>query len=453
MGEFLVPKTIELTEKELRKLHIVKQVAEGKLRQVEAAESLGLTDRQVRRLVSKYRDQGAESFASKLRGKPSNNKIAQELKDKVIKLVQDKYPDFGPTFAAEKLDELNGLKVSVSTLRRAMIECGVWSEKKQKKPVHRTRRPRRPCYGDMEQFDGSKHDWFEGRYNHGEYTTLLASIDDATSKVNAWFSEYEGTVPVMKFWWKYFKQYGKPKVIYLDRHSTYKVNAKNALDDDSMISQFTRAMRELGVQVINANTPQAKGRVERLFGTLQDRLVKELRLAGINNPTDANEFLQGYLPTFNARFNVAPASSANAHIPLSKQDKLAAILSEQAARAVSRDFVVRFKNYWYQLHKEQPTTVLPGARVVIEERLDDTLHIRLRGKYLNYTQLAAQPPKPQKPMTALTPGTLNVTHQLEAKTKSKSTKPSPNHPWRKFTMLPYNISNKPNQKRPSRKWS
>jgi len=178
-----------------------------------------------------------------------------------------------------------------------MVDNEVWREKRRKKPVHRTRRPRRSCYGDMEQFDGSNYDWFEGRYNHGEYTALLASIDDAKSKVNAWFSNYEGTVPVMKFWWGYFEKYGKPHSIYLDRHSTYKVNSKNALDDDSIVSEFTRAMRELGVQVINANSPQAKkGRVERLFGTLQDRLVKELRLAGINNPNDANKFLQAYLP-------------------------------------------------------------------------------------------------------------------------------------------------------------
>jgi len=285
------------------------------------------------------------------------------------------------------------------------------------------------------------------------YTTLLASIDDATGKVAAWFSEYEGTVPVMKFWWRYFKKYGKPGIIYLDRHSTYKVNAKNALDDDTVVSQFTRATHELGVRVINANTPQAKGRIERLFGTLQDRLVKELRLAGISNPTDANTFLQTYLPTFNARFNVRPASDANTHIPLSNQDDLAAVLSEQAVRVVSRDFVVRFKNYWYQLMKEQPTTVYPGAKVVLEERLDGTLHIHLRGKYLSYTKLDSQPPKPDKPLAALTPGILPSRQQVAVKQKPQPMKPSPHHPWRKFMLLPYNITNRTNQKPPSKKLS
>lgn len=438
-----MPKTIELTEKELRKLHIIKRVAEGSLKQVEAAESLGLTDRQVRRLLNKYRDGGAEGFANKSRGKASNHTLDKAFKERVIKIVKDKYPDFGPTFAAEKLEELDGIKFNPETLRLLMIKEKIWKDKQRKKPVHRTRRLRKPCYGDMEQFDGSSHDWFEGRYNDGEYTTMLASIDDATGKVNAWFSDYEGTRPVMRFWWRYFKRYGKPGIIYLDRHSTYKVNAKNALDDDAMISQFKRAMNELGVEVINANTPQAKGRVERLFGTLQDRLVKELRLAGINNPKDANSFLQDYLPKFNARFNVTPASNINSHIALSRQDNLASVLSEQAIRVVSRDFVIRFKSYWYQLVKEQPATVYPGSKVTIEERLDSTLHIRLNAKYLNYAKLDSQPPKPKEPITALSPGTSTGRHN--------PTKPSPNHPWRKFTLLPYNITNKPNQKPPSKR--
>ena len=441
-----MPKTIALSEKELRKLHAIKQVAEGKLKQVEAANSLGLTSRQVRRLLIRYRDQGTEGFTHKLRGVCGNHQLDKSLKDKVAKLVKAKYPDFGPTFASEKLQELDGISINSETLRLLMIQQDIWKNKGRKKPVHRVRRPRKSCYGDMEQFDGSSHDWFEGRYNRGEYTTLLASIDDATSKVKAWFSEYEGTKPVMRFWWRYFEVFGKPKFIYLDRHSTYKVNTKNALDDDRVVSQFTRAMQELGVEVINANTPQAKGRVERLFGTLQDRLVKELRLAGVNNPKDANKFLQDYLPKFNARFNVMPASNVDSHVPLSKDNDLPAVLSIQELRVVSRDFVVRFNNYWYQLNKEQPTTVYPSSKVTIEEWLDDTLHIRLNSKYLSYTKLDNQPPKPKKPITALAPGPRS---ELKIKTV---TKPSAKHPWHKFQLLPYHITNRPNQKAPSKKW-
>jgi transposase len=442
-----VSKTIELSEKELRKLHVIKQLSEGKLRQVEAAESLSLSSRQVRRLLIRYRDQGTEGFSHKLRGIASNHQLDKALKDKVVKLVKEKYPDFGPTFASEKLQGLDSISINPETLRLLMIQQGMWQNKQRKKPVHRTRRPRKPCYGDMEQFDGSYHDWFEGRYNGGEYTTLLASIDDATGKINAWFSDYEGTVPVMKFWWRYFVKYGKPHSIYLDRHSTYKVNTKNALDDDTVVSQFTRAMTELGVKVLNANTPQAKGRVERLFGTLQDRLVKELRLAGINNPNDANRFLQAYLPKFNAKFNVEAVSNTDTHVVLSKQDDLTSILSVQSIRIVSRDFVVSFKNHWYQLNKQQSTTVYPNSKVIIEERLDNTVHLRLNGKYLSYTKLDSQPPKLKRPITALAPEP-----RKELKVKSV-TKPSANHPWRKFRLLPYNITNRPNQKDPSKKWS
>ncbi len=440
---------LHLTEKELRKLTIIKQLAERKLKQVEAAESLSITTRQVRRLLVRYRDEGSKGFTSKLRGKSGNNQLDKDFKEKTIEIIKAKYPDFGPTFAAEKLNELDDLKISVSTLRRIMIKYEVWDNKKQRrKPEHRTRRPRKPCYGDMEQFDGSFHDWFEGRYNDGEYTTLLASIDDATNKVNVYFSDYEGTVPVMKFWWRYFKKYGKPGIIYLDRHSTYKVNSQNALDDDQIVSQFTRAMRELGIEVINAYSPQAKGRVERLFGTLQDRLVKELRLAGINNPTDANIFLQEYLLKFNNKFTVVPTSSVNTHIILSKDDDLAASLSEQSIRIVSRDFVIRFKNYWYQLAKEQPITVYPGSKVIIEERLDTTLHICFKQRYLIYTKLSTKPLNSRRPIMALTPGTLNINHGIKTITPHR---PSKNHPWKKFNLLPYNITNRPNQKPPIKK--
>ncbi len=435
-----MPEIIRLSQKELNQVSVIKQVAEGKLKQIEAAESLNITDRQIRRLLNKYRDEGNKSFASKLRGRPSNHQLDKSFKDKVIKLVKDKYPDFGPTFAAEKLKELDGISISVSTLRRIMVDNDVWREKKHKKPIHRTRRPRRSCYGDMEQFDGSSHDWFEGRYNHGEYTTLLASIDDATSIVNAWFSDYEGTVPVMKFWWGYFEKYGKPHSIYLDRHSTYKINSKNALDNDSIVSEFTRAMKELGVQVINANSPQAKGRIERLFGTLQDRLVKELRLAGINNPNDANKFLQAYLPRFNARFNVEATSSTDTHVMLSKQYDLNSILSVQSVRIVSRDFVVSFKNHWYQLSKDQPTTVYPNNKVIIEERLNGNLLIRLNSKYLDYTKLNIKPRKPKILAPALAPNPAK-----------RSYKPPATHPWRSIRLLPYNISNRPNQTPPSKK--
>lgn len=244
----------------------------------------------------------------------------------------------------------------------------------------------------------------------------------------------------MKFWCGYFEKYGKPHSIYLDRHSTYKVNSKNALDDDSIVSEFTRAMRELGVQVINANNPQAKGRVERLFKTLQDRLVEELRLASINNPNDANKFLKVYLPKFNTRFNVEAASSTDTHVILSRQYDLNSILSVQSIRIVSCDFVVSFKNHWYQLSKDQPTTVYTNSKVVIEERLGGNLLIRLNVKYLDYTKLDIKPRRPRVLAPVLAPNSTKRPY-----------KPPVTHPWRSIRLLPYNISNRPNQKPPSKK--
>lgn len=251
--------------------------------------------------------------------------------------------------------------------------------------------------------------------------TLLASRDDANNIVRAQFVDYEGTVPVMKFWKDYFMSYGKPASIYLDRHSTYKVNAKSVMDN-LVYSQFERAMHELDVRVIHANTPQAKGRIENLFSTLQDRLVKELRLANIASIDDANTFLQTvFLPTFNNRFSVEPASSVNLHRPLNKKADLNRILSIQAARHVNRDFTVRFGAKWFQLAKIQPTLVLPKQKVIIEQRLDNSLHIRLNDHYLKYEELSTKPAKPLKPVTALASGI-----------NTKARVPAANHPWKKF---------------------
>jgi len=220
--------------------------------------------------------------------------------------------------------------------------------------------------------------------------------------------------------------YGKPVSIYLDRHSTYRVNDKNALDDDSMITQFERAMDELNVRVIHANSPQAKGRIENLFGTLQDRLVKELRLAKINDTAAGNVFLRDiFLPAYNKRFCVTPASEANVHRPLSKADDLAAVLSVISTRYVNQDFTIRFKNSWLQLTKVQPTLVLPGAKITIEERLDKTTFLKLNSHYLTYTKLADRPVTTGKLPIAL------ASNVNQAKPRASS-KPGPKHPWRKY---------------------
>lgn len=434
----------ELSSRELRKAEVLQRVINKTINQQDAARSLGITDRQVRRLMVKYRAEGTAGLSNKSRGKPGNRQVSQATKDKAIELVKTKYPDFGPTFAAEKLAELDKLEINHETLRRLMVKQGIWHHKKRK-ATHRTRRDRRACYGDMEQFDGCRHDWFEGRLPASAWATLLASRDDANNFVYARFLGREGTKSVMTFWWQYFKEFGKPLSIYLDRHSTYRVNSKNALDDDAMITQFERSMKELGVEVIFANSPQAKGRIENLFSTLQDRLVKELRLTGINDIAEANIFLRDiFLPAFNAKFCVVPISVINAHVLLTREDNLSAVLSVQSKRYINQDFTIRFKNQWLQLTKIQPILVLPGNQVLVEERLDKSLHVRLKGSYLKYNLLKDKPASSKKPLAAL------AGDQALSEPRTP-TIPSPTHPWRKFVLLPYNITNRPSQKPPSKK--
>lgn len=446
-------KVHSLSSTELKRATMLQRILNKTITQREAADSLGITDRHMRRLVAQYRAEGAAGLGHQARGRPSNNHVSQALKDEAITLVRSNYPDFGPTLAAEKLAERDGVKIGTETLRKLMIAEGIWHEK-QRKPTHRTRRERRACYGDMAQFDGCRHDWFEGRRLHGTWATLLASRDDATNTVVAQFVAYEGTRPVMQFWWDYFTAHGKPASIYLDRHSTYKVNSKNALDDNTMVSQFERAMQEMNVTIIHANSPQAKGRIENLFGTLQDRLVKELRLANINDVTTANTFLNTtFLPSFNARFCVEPQVAVDIHSPLQTNENMAAILSIQSERYVNKDFTIRFKNQWLQLTKIQPTLVLPGSLVTVEERLDTSLHIRINGHYLQYETHGTKPATPKQQPIALTSNPNTPGHHSGNSNSHIVTKPSPTHPWRKFTLLPYNISNRPNQKRPSKKRS
>jgi transposase len=434
-----------VTDAEADRASLLQQVLDKQLTQTAAAEILHITDRQIRRLLKSYIADGVSGLAHKSRGRPSSNKLPAGSNDLAIELVRAKYPDFGPTLAAEKLAERDGLKIGVESLRKLMIQSGIWKPKKRK-TSHRSRRERRSCYGDMEQFDGCRHNWFEGRLEDGKWATLLASRDDASNTVEARFLEYEGTVPVMLFWREYISVHGKPRSIYLDRHSTYKVNSKNALDDDSMLSQFERAMKELDIEIIHANSPQAKGRIENLFGTLQDRLVKEMRLEGISDVDTANQFLEHkFLPEFNKRFSVEPANSANVHRPKGDTKSLVTALSIKHQRYINKDFTIQFHGMWIQLKKVQPTLVVPGKRIVIEERLDGSIHINLNDHYLKYQILK------QKPMLVAQKQPIALTSN-PAKPRPVNT-PSANHPWRKFKLLPYNITSKPNQRKPSKKMS
>jgi hypothetical protein len=411
--------TITLTEEELFKYEIITKLIGGSVSIGQAREQLGLSTRQIKRIKARVAEQGASGIVHGLRGKAGNRKTPQATIDDASKLLKEQYPDFGPTFAAEKLKDIHGIVFSDEYVRSLMTNLGLWKPKQKKGTgQYHAWRPRKEWFGAMEQFDGSYHLWFENRA--GE-CCLLAAIDDARGIITrAEFGQSESVSEVAAFWKGYVTERGKPLAIYLDKYSTYKINHKNAVDNAELMTQFQRMMRSLGIELITADSPEAKGRVERLFGTLQDRLVKELRLAGISTIPEANEFLKTYLPKFNAQFGVAAAKEGDVHRPLTEKNNLDAIFSIQSKRMVANDFTIRFENQWLQLEKDQPCTVLRNDTVTIEKRLDGTLHVRLRGHYLNFKVLPERPEKTNERVIALVP-----------RKEREPWIPPADHPWRK----------------------
>lgn len=421
---------VSLTANEQYKLTIIKQTLRNEMTNGQAGKLLGISPRHVRRLKALVQGYGAQGVIHRLKGKPSNHTLAPRVKYEILKRIQETYADFKPSFAAEKLKDSDHLVVHPQTLRRWMIAEGLWRERKRKKPQYRAWRPRKEYFGELEQFDGSYHDWFERRYcnTQGEpiETCLLASIDDATGKItSARFTPHEGVVPVFVFWQSYVHMYGKPLGIYLDKFSTYKINHRNAIDNSELMTQFERLAKNLAIALITAHSPEAKGRIERLFQTLQDRLVKEMRLAKICTPDEGNRFLREvFISKFNGQFAVSPVKEENVHRQLTKTDKqnVRRIFSVQSNRKVNNDFTIQFKNVWYQLLELQPTTVRPKEMILVEEWLDESVHLSFREYYLNYIVL------PERPKRQKTNPPIITSHKL-------NWKPPPNHPWRK----PFNI--------------
>lgn len=418
----------KLTEGEQEKAEILTAAIEGKITNSHAAKQLRLSIRQVQRAKAAIRKSGTKAIVHKLKGKPSNHRYAQEEKEKVLETIKQNYADFKPGFATEKLQETESIPMTSQTIRVWMYEAGLWKSRKQKKVTYRSWRPRKESFGELEQFDGSYHYWFENRLLDSEENPiemcLLASIDDATGEITkAQFAANEGVVAVFTFWKGYVEEKGKPVTIYLDKFSTYKITHKAAVDNKDLLTQFQRAMRRLDINSISANSAQAKGRIERLFQTLQDRLVKDLRLAHINTPADGNTFLrETFIPKFNAKLAVVPAKEGDSHRPLLKEERenLAHIFSIHETRRINLDFTIQFKNNWYQLTEIQPTTVRPLMIVLMETWLDGSVHIILKDHELSYLLLPEKPKKQRiKQPIILTTHTLNY-------------KPPPDHPWRKF---------------------
>jgi transposase len=398
--------------KELRRVHVIRQAMEKKMTQVKAGTLVGLTARHIRRLIQRVRQEGDRGLAHRGRGQPSNRRIAERLKAQVLKLYAQRYGDFGPTLAAEKLAERHGITISEETLRLWLRAAGVDHFQRRKRP-HRAWRERKPHVGELIQLDGSHHDWFEGR---GPRCVLMAYIDDASSRVLARFYEYEGTVPAMDSFTRYVQQYGIPLAVYADKHTTYQSPTPPTVEDQlagvTSTSQFGRALGELGVELLPAHSPQAKGRVERLFKTLQDRLVKELRLAGIATIEAANRFVAEWLPIYNRRFAVQPAQAADLHRPGPSPRTLDRVLCIKTTRCLRKDFTIAHQRGLYQIHD-----TIRAPHVLVEERVDGTMRITHQGRTLGFHAITSRPvkaaavkpvPRARRPVT-----------------------PRPEHPWRK----------------------
>lgn len=410
---------IKLTDKEKDRYDIIRSCVDGDITNMEASNRLGLKIRQVQNLKREVGEDGMKGVVHKLKGVRAHNKTSSTITKKIVKFLKlKKHEDFGPTFAQEKL-AVQGITVTRETLRLIMEQEKLWKPKKRHGPqIVRQWRERKESFGELVQFDGSYHQWFE----NGEEHCLLAAIDDATSDiVQAVFDDNEGVHAVFRFWWSYIITCGRPMAIYLDKFSTYKINHKSAIDNPEFMTQFQRAMKELNIQVICANSPQAKGRIERLFGTLQDRMVKEMRLVDIKNRDDANPFMyEKYIPDHNKRFSVQAHNENDAHRPLTDdvRNRLHSIFSIHSKRKVNNDYTIRFKGEWFQLEATQDTTVYKRDEIIIEEHLDGTIHIRLKDVYLKYHKLPEQPKKITVPVVALT-------------TKAPTWRPPANHPWKK----------------------
>jgi len=376
------PGRIAMSQKERDTLKVMHGVLAGERTQAEAARLLRRSVRHVRRLQRQLEARGDGALVHGLRGRPSNRRADPALKAAVLKAYRQRYGDFGPTLAAEKLAG-EGLAVAAETLRRWLLAAGLWQRRRRREP-HRRRRPRRDCFGELVQMDASIHDWLEGR---GEEVVLIAMIDDATGRVLARFYKGGTTETHLELFGRWLRRHGRPLALYTDRHSIFEPQDKGKLLADAE-TQFGRACRELGVELIRAKSPQAKGRVERLFGTAQDRWVKELRLAGVTTLAEANRLLPRLLREHNRRFSQPGARRRDAHRRLGPEHRLEAILSIQEQRVVSNDYVVRFRNRFYQL-LPPALAGLRGGAVVIEERLDGTMAMRFGTRYLKYTGAAA----------------------------------------------------------------
>jgi transposase len=408
-----------MTAREAKRLYVVQQVLERKLRQRPAAELCACSVRQLRRWIARVRQAGPPGIGHRSRGRPSNRRYPERVRQRVLQLWQTTYRDFGPTLTQEKLAERDHLHVGRETVRRWLGAAGLWVRQRQGRAPHRWRE-RKAAWGEMLQLDGSHHDWLEGR---GPRLVLMAYIDDATSRVFARFYDYEGTAPALDSFARYVRRYGLPQSLYADRHMTYHSPGKRSVADELAgrprpQSQFERAVTALGVTLIPAHSPQAKGRVERLFRTFQDRVIKEMRLAQVTTRDAANRFLRGYLPRYNRRFSRLPQRAGNLHRPAPPWAALRRVLAIRETHALRHDNTVRHATKLYLLDDRWP--VQRPKTLQVEERLDGKLYLLDGDRVLRYHEVQERPLVPPR---------------RHAPTGSQRRRtPAADHPWRRFSL-------------------
>jgi len=373
-----------MSQKDRDRLKVLHEAEKRHLTQQQAGAQLKLRERWVRKLLARLREEGDGGILHRLRGRASRRRLPEAVRQKVVKLVEREYADFGPTLAAEYLAEQHGVKVSKETLRKILMAAGVWKRKRRRVQEVHVWRARRACWGELVQWDSSDHDWLEGR---GPKVYLLAMVDDATSRAWARFAEHDTTEENFRLLRTYLEQWGRPGEFYTDKDSLFTVNRPVPQAEDEVWTeaetQIGRALKELGTGWAPAHSPQAKGRIERFFGTAQDRLVKGMRKAGVRSLEEANAYLQEeYLPLWNRRFTLQPANPTDAHRPLRAEHDLAAILSHVEERVVANDYTIRYNNKQYQIARTDICPGLRGASVRVEERGDQRVGVRFRDRYL-----------------------------------------------------------------------
>jgi len=373
-----------MTQKELSIYDCIIKVKEKSISQVKASDLLNISDRHFRRLLKAYNKYGPSGLISKKRGKPSNNKLSKKTFTQSIHLIKKHYEGFGPTFANEKLFENHNIQISTETLRQWMIKEGLWNLKKRKKIILHQLRLRRSYVGELIQVDGSPHDWFNGR---SPKCCLLGFIDDASSRImHLEFVDAESTESYFKAIIAYMTKHGKPISFYTDRLSVFRVNNDKPGYRKQGLTQVGRALKELGIELICANSPQAKGRIERLFSTLQDRLVKELSLKNISSIKEANEYLPEYIKRHNQKFSVEPKEKENMHKNVSREE-IGKAMKYKDQRVLSKNLELSYCNRILQIKTDRPTHAMRKAKVTIIESLDGIIEIEYQEKKLDYKEL------------------------------------------------------------------